>query len=209
MKLMTKLLAAGTLVAATQANAITLDFTSPAWAAANNQTSFGIAPVTAAAGPAGSKLYQDSVDGLGVLGHQEPDEIDQEEFLTITFDFDVLLNSISISDLFNVAGDGTPGGELGFLSLWLDGAELLGSPLNLLGSLSEPTNGEQTIMVGDLKVDSIKFYTAAANDDFSVAGLEYFLPRDETSLPEPSLAVLLGIGLMGLGLSRRRLAKKA
>lgn len=207
MKLMTKLFAAGALLAATHANAVTIDFTSPAWSAANNQTSFGVGAVTATAGPAGAKLYQDSTDGIGVLGNKEPDEIDPQEFIEITFGMDVMLNSISVTDFFDQFKDGgdgsTPTGEVGYLSLWLDGIELGSSPLDFFGNVSDQVNGEQTITLNPFaKVDQIKFYTLAQNDDFSIKGLEY-------SVPEPSIAFLLGLGLMGLGLSRRRQAKKA
>ena len=175
--------------------------------------SFTVGSVTATAGPAGEKLYQDSIDGLGVYGLKEPDEIDFSEFIEITFDTDVLLASVSVSDFFNRFKDGGDGsdpvrGEVGYLSLWLDGAQLGSSPLTFFGDVSDQANGEQTIAIAPwAKVDSIKFYTMAKNDDFSIKGLEFF--TEYTDVPEPSIAVLLGLGLMGLGLSRRRQAKQA
>lgn len=219
MKLMTQLFAVGALLAATHANAANIDFTSPAWSAANNQTDITIGAVTVTAGPAGAKLYQDSTDGLGVLGNKEPDEIDPQEFIEITFAMAVMLNSISVTDFFDQDGgipssnnDGsTPTGEVGYLSLWLDGTELGSSPLDFFGNTSDQVNGEQTITLNPFaKVDQIKFYTLGKNDDFSIKGLMYSdVPNEEIPVPEPSIAVLLGLGLMGLGLSRRRQAKKA
>lgn len=224
MKLINKIVAAGALFAATHANAAVIDFTSAAWSAANNQASYSVAgplsvTTTVTAGPAaaGAKLSYFTDDGLGVTGtgYKEPDEIDPNEYIEITFSTDIMLASIDITDFFDKYKDGgdgsTANGEQGYLKFWLDGLELATSPLTFFGDDSDQVNGEQTITVNPwAKVDKIKFYTLAKNDDFSIKGLEYFLvPDEQTNVPEPSIAVLLGLGLMGLGLSRRRQAKKA
>ena len=208
MKLMTKLLAATALLAATQANAapVVIDFASAAWVGANNQTDFKVGIATATAGPAGATLWVDSTDGMGVRGFKEIDEIDRQEYLEVTFDQVVTLDSILLTDFFDKDKDGGDGstlfGEKGYLSLWLDGAEIVGSPLEFFGINSDQVNGTQTISGGYVKVDMIKFYTTGINDDFSVNLIKY-------DVPESGMAVLLSLGLMGLGLSRRRQAKKA
>ncbi|WP_323813275.1 PEP-CTERM sorting domain-containing protein [Cellvibrio sp. NN19] len=220
MKLTTKLLAAGALLAAAQANAVVIDFTSAPWDSAGGLTSYTDGIVTVTAGPAGEKLYYDAIDGLGVDGLKEPDEIDLTEFIEISFTSDVWVEKIFITDFFNranePAGDGSDPvrGEVAYISFWLDGVELIApnSPQTIYGDNSEQINGEQTLSYAPLAIvfDTVKFSTAGINDDLSVKGLEYFIvPETQTNVPEPSIAVLLGLGLMGLGLSRRRQAKKA
>lgn len=210
MKLINKLFAAGALFAAAQANATIIDFGSPAWTpAANSQPSFTVGSVTAVAGPAGALLFAaDPADGLGVRGG-EIDEVDGKEYLNILFANATALQTVTLTDLFNKDNEGGDGsdpvrGEVGYLSLWLGGSQV-GSTITVYGINSAlggvgAGNGKQVVNIGGVTVDTIKFWAGGKRDEFSVK---------ELSVPEPGIFALFGLGLMGLGLSRRRQAKNA
>lgn len=213
MKFISKLFATSALFAAAQANALIIDFGSPAWTpAANNQPTHTVnyaltGDVTAIAGPAGSLLFaKDAVDGLGVTSG-EIDEVDRSEFLKITLENALNIVSIKLTDLFprNHASDGLPTdgndpvfGEVATVSFYL-GSSLISSA-QVKGLNSSMANGEQVFFTGGVYADTIKFVAGGPYNEFSVKSIE---------VPEPGIFALLGLGLMGLGLSRRRLAKKA
>ena len=213
MKLITKLFAASALFAAAQANALIIDFGSPAWTpAANNLPTHTVTyaltgDVTAIAGPAGSLLFaNDAVDGLGVTSG-EIDEVDGLEYLKITFENAINIVSIKLTDLFprNHPSDGLPTdgndpvfGEVAKVTFYLGGFSVGSTQINGLNSVGP--NGEQTFAVGGVYADAIKFVAGGKFNEYSVKAIE---------VPEPGIMALLGLGLMGLGLSRRRQAKNA
>ena len=213
MKLISKIFAASALFAAAQANALVIDFGSSAWTpAANNHPSYSvnygtIGNVTATAGPAGSLLFaNDPVDGLGVTTG-EIDEVDGNETLTISFQHAVNIISIKLTDLFPRLhpSDGLPTdgndpvfGEVATVAFYLGGS-LVNTVVDH-GLNSNGANGEQTFTSNGLYVDKITFSAGGIFNEYSVKSIE---------VPEPGIFALLGLGLMGLGLSRRRQAKQA
>lgn len=216
MKLFAKLLAATSIVAAAQANALVIDFGATPWTPeANNQPTHQVhyeltGLVTASAGPDGRILFaNDPEDGLGVGGSgRELDEIEDEEYLTLVFEKAINLVSIKLTDLFprsnHADGQGSDGndpvhGEVANIEFYLNG-NVVGST-QLLGSASTATNGDQTYFATNgLVVDKIVFTAGGNYNEYSVKAIE---------VPEPGMFALLGLGLMGLGLSRRRQAKTA
>lgn len=213
MKLVTKLLAASALLAAAQANALIIDFGSAAWTpAANNQAThtvnYGLTGnVTATAGPAGSLLFaDDAVDGLGVATG-ELDEVEGVEFLTITLQNAINIVEIKLTDLFprNHAADGLPtdgndpvAGEVASVYFYLGGSFV--SSTMVYGMNSSGENGEQVFSAGNVYADEIRFEAGGDYNEYSLKSIQ---------VPEPGIFALLGLGLMGLGLSRRRQAKQA
>lgn len=192
------------LIAFTSAYAIpaignlTVDFRTSAWSGADNQASFAVGTATAAALPAGRTLFQDNVDGLGVRGGSENDEIDQAEQIRVTFAGGKNLRGFWVTDLFaSPDGAGDPLGEHG--RIVINGGALT---IDFYGNNSDQANGEQFIDFGtDYLVTSAVFSaigtaTNNANNEFSVAGA--------VAAPEPITMLLLGTGLLGLATLRRR-----
>jgi hypothetical protein len=216
MKLFTKLAAAAALITAAQANALTIDFGLTPWTVAgvgggaHGLSTYTVGNVTATAGPSGALLFADDYwDGLGVYTPNKPgeyDEIDKNETLTLTFASAVSVSAIKLTDFYpkvhgTETNDGSlPSGEYGHISFWLGGIQV-GSILDIFGVNSVGTNGEQVLSFANKNVDKIVFWTGGGiNDEFSVKSI---------TVPEPGLLGLLGLGLLSLGLSRRRQAKNA
>jgi hypothetical protein len=220
MKFISKLFAVSALLAAAQANALVIDFGSAAWTSpAHGQNSYNVGNVTVSAykldankETINAKLFAaDKDDGLGVLAGED-DEIDGTEWLEIVFTNAVSLENLSVSDFFPATNEkGRDGsdpirGEVGYIQLFWGALDL--GTTTIYGQDSIGLNGEQTIAFNGAGVTKIKLwadpalrYTAPlGRNEFSVKSIE---------VPEPGIFALLGLGLMGLGLSRRRLAKKA
>lgn len=211
MKLFSKVVAATALIAAAQVNAEIIDFGSAPWTpGADGLTSYTVGNVTAEAGPKGKLLFAaDSADGLGVRGGEE-DEVDHSEALYIKFASAIKVHTVLLTDFFpkvhpaesadGVTDDGSlPSGEYGHINLWLGGVKVVPT-IDVFGSNSVGGNGEQLVALGGLLVDKITFWTGGSNDEFSVKSI---------TVPEPGLLGLLGLGMVCLGLSRRRQAKAA
>lgn len=204
-------LACGVLMP-TDARALFINFRAlPFETSANFDTSYtqfvdGVGNVTlTAAEPAGATLYWDSEDGFGVRASYETDEVESYERLVLSFDDGpVQLNTLYLTDLFYENGYRETG------SYSLDGGGWIYFEANQPSS----SNGDKTLNVGGSPlVSAITFRapgetnctssykgTTCENHEYSLAGVNV----DVASVPEPGTLILMGTGIMGLALWRRR-----
>jgi len=184
---------------------LAVDFRTAPWSGAYGNTSWTVGSVTATASypDKTATLYQDSIDGMGILtpGY-ERDEIDTQELLTVTFGSSAQFTGVWITDLFKRTDGGV--GERGEVCI-NSGA----SCFQFDGNYSDQGNGEQfvafaggaSIAVADAvfrvrnDIDGVN----PNNNEFSVAGF----------VPEPGPLALLGISLVALGVSSMRRKKLA
>ncbi|VAX19094.1 hypothetical protein MNBD_NITROSPINAE01-1414 [hydrothermal vent metagenome] len=180
-----------------------VDFTDPAWSGAMNQedynVNYGGLNVKALANPDDATLWQDSTDGLGVQYNYENDEIEGNERLLIKFSQMVLLNTIYIADLFYEHGYY----EIGRYKLYDGSSWSSWNGFSATNPTYSPANGEINFEVNQM-VSKIKFsapgkiHCSGKGHEFALQGLKV------NEVPEPSTIILLGAGLVGFALMRRR-----
>ena len=188
---------------ASSAFAITIDFRDNVWEGAEGLGSFTYGDVTLSANPQDAVLWQDGIDGIGIINGYENDEIEGSEVLQVSFASEVILEAIYLADFFYECRwwSGCYS-EIGYYSLngadWTQVTAL--NPSN--------SNGEMSIVVGEI----VSSLWLRAPGRIGGKDHEFALQRlDITPVPEPATLMLMGIGLAGLagGAARRKWKKKA
>jgi hypothetical protein len=137
-------------------------------------------------------------DGYGVFGGggYETDEVELPEMLLIEFSDAVVVHSFNLTDFFIEQRHGRTYAETGLYSI-------NGSPWNLVYANSASGNGLFTLNL-NTALNSIAFtalgdVAGVQDHEFSVAG------ADITAVPVPPAVLLLGSGILGLGIIRKKI----
>lgn len=190
------------------ASAAPVYFSDDAFEGANGKSSFTSEDygITLTASPEGAELTRSSA-GIGVdysrlFFDDLPYEIDYPEVLTISFDKEVNLESVFISNLYSDQIYVKIFGKKIVLASWEEEGSYELSDGEIGYFVTANNNGELTLDINKT-VSSISFSAKAESclgvlHDFSVKGVSF------TAVPEPALMSLLGISLLGLGFARNR-----
>ena len=185
---------------------VDIDFRAGDWNNADTEDPFTVDGLTATAIGDDGGLYQDSTDGLGIRGGEEA-EIDGTEILRLTFDGDFYdshgaITGVWLTDLFR-APDGDGDGETGIVTIWGVGGDII---LGIFSfhQLADIDNGEYYVdFGGSYEIFKMEF-TGDGLNGVGLPGSEYSVAGLTTSVPEPGTLALFGVGLLMLGLVRRR-----
>jgi hypothetical protein len=190
------------IIFSVSSHAMSVDFRSSAWAAADGHHSHGVTygslSVTATAywGQHSANLGWWRHDGLGIYGG-EPDEIDRREWLQVSFSRPVKINKVLFTDLFrrhpNGHNDGTPFcGEVAAIGF-------RGETYFYHGTDPGTGNGELWAGTDFQGITALNFWAPMGTDnEFSLGAIEC------SEVPIPGAIWLFGTGLMGLVAVRRK-----